>query len=149
MGLKLSQAEVMDVHAKAISAISRAKSALAKADEAVDTTVTAVVTAGAAFACGVVQGRYGGVEIIGVPSDLGAGVALHALGFMGIGGKSAEYMHAAGNGALACYAATLGRGVGVDWKSKALSGGGAQLSAAASRQTISDAELARMARGGF
>ena len=151
--VKLSQTEVLDLRQKAESASARARSALAKADEAVDKVVTATVTGGAAFAFGVAQGRYGSIEVVGVPADLGAGVALHALGFIGVGGRNAEYTHAAGNGALACYLATLGRGVGTEWRQRALAGGGGTTSAlppaaATSGATISDAELARMARGG-
>lgn len=147
----LSQTEVLDLRRKAESAIARARSALSKADEAVDTVVHAAVTGGTAFAFGVVQGRYGGVEVVGVPADLGAAVVLHALGFAGVAGKQTTYLHAAGNGALASYLATLGRGVGVEWKAKVLAGGGAAAlpgPAAASGSTISDAELARLARGG-
>ena len=151
MSVSVSAAEAFDVRKKALSALSRAKSVLSKTDEQVNTVVHATVTAGTAFAFGVVQGRYGGVEVAGVPADLGAGIVLHAMGFMGIGGKASEYMHAAGNGALACYLAALGRGVGGEWRNRTLASGGASapgLPAAAAGQTISDAELARMARGG-
>ena len=150
MAVNLSQTEVLDLRRRAESAISRARSALAKADVAVDKVVHATVTGGSAFMFGVVQGRYGGVEIVGVPVDLGAAVLLHAAGFMGIGGKASEYMHAAGNGALASYLTTLGRGVGVEWKARALSAGGAPglPAAAASGSTISERELERLARGG-
>lgn len=145
MAMQLSQAEVMDLRSKAMSAISRARTALQKADVVVEKVTHAMVTAGTAFAFGIAQGRYAGIQIVGVPADLGAGVVLHALGFVGIGGKGAEYMHAAGNGALASYLTGLGRGIGQEWRAKA---GGGTLPAAASGQTISDAELARLARGG-
>lgn len=151
--MNITAAEAQAYRRKVESTIARAKSALQKADKAVDTAVRATVTGGAAFACGVAQGRYGPVEIMGVPADLAAAVGLHALGFLGIGGRSAEYMHDAGNGALSCYLATLGRGVGGDWKSRALGGGAGAprlpAGAAASGATITDAELARMARGGI
>lgn len=145
--LKLTQAETMDLHGRAQSAIARARKALEKADVVVDRVVKTTVTGGAAFACGVAQGKYGGIEVMGVPADLGAGVALHALGFAGIGGKATEYMHAAGDGALACYLATLGRGVGQDWRAKS-GGGGALPAAATSGHTVSDDVLANLARGG-
>lgn len=152
--MKLNQAEIAQYHSKAVSLASRARSALQKADEAVDKVVTAAVTGAAAFGFGVAQGRTGGVEVLGIPADLGAGVALHALGFAGVAGRQSDYLHAAGNGALACYLTTLGRGVGVEWKRKAdggaslPAGSSGSLPAAASGSTMSDDELARMASGG-
>lgn len=148
MPTSLSHAEVMDKERKVLALASRARTALARADVAIDKTVTAVVTGGTAFACGVVQGRYGGLELAGVPADLGAGLVLHGLGFAGVGGKQNEWLHAAGNGALACYLSTIGNGVGKEWRAKVLAGGGAGTPAAASGSTISDQELARLARGG-
>ena len=150
MSTNISVAEAQDYRRKALSMIARAKTALEKADVAVEKVVHATVTGGSAFMFGVIQGRYGQVEFVGVPADLGAAVLLHAAGFMGVGGKASEYLHAAGNGALACYLTTLGRGVGVDWKARALSGGGAAapgLPAAASGSPLSDRELEQLARG--
>lgn len=145
--LKLSQAEVSDAMTRAQSLARRARGALEKADAVVDRVVKTTVTGGTAFGFGVAQGRWGGIEVLGVPADLGFGVLAHVAGFAGIGGKATDYMHAAGDGALACYLATLGRGVGRDWSVKA-TGSAPQLpAAAASGHTVSDAELARMAAG--
>jgi len=152
MAYSASMAEVHDVRRKAMSLAARARTSLAKADKAIDVSVTAVVTGGTAFAFGVAQGRYGGLEVAGVPADLGAALVLHGLGFAGVGGKQNDYLHAAANGALACYLSTLGRGVGVDWRARSLTGGSSGSlpagGAVASGATISDEELARMARGG-
>ncbi len=73
----------------------------------------------AAFVAGVVQGRTGGVEVLGVPMDLGLAAGLHVLAFAGIGGKMASHLHGFGDGFLAAFLATTGRGVGQAMKAKA------------------------------
>lgn len=144
MALKLSQQEVMDLRGRAESALARAKRAMEKADVVVDRVVKTTVTGGTAFALGVAQGRYGSVEVVGVPADLGLGVLAHVAGFAGVGGNANDYLHAVGDGALAAYLVTLGRGVGKDWAEKS---GASQPPAAASGHTVSDAELRRLASG--
>lgn len=147
---KISQADLVSLRSRAEGAISRARKSLEKADQVVDQAVKTTVTGVTAFGCGVAQGRYGGIELMGVPSDLLLGVAAHGLAFAGVGGRATAYMHAAGDGALACYLSTVGRGVGGDWKDRTLSGGSTSrgaLNAAAGAHTIPDADLAAMARG--
>jgi hypothetical protein len=79
---------------------------------------------GTAFAIGLVQGRTDGVEVLGVPVELlvGGGFTLFSL-FNGAGEYS-DHLAAVGDGALAAYATTLGRGVGVTMRQKALGAGG-------------------------
>ncbi len=81
--------------------------------------VASAETFGAAFAMGVVQGRTGGVELFGVPIELGLGLGLNAFALLGGAGEASKHLNAAGNGCLAAYATTLGRGVGGTWKDKA------------------------------
>lgn len=134
---------------------TRAKNALEKADSVVERVVRTVEVGASAFGFGVVQGKYGGVEVVGIPLELAAGAGLHLLAFAGIGGHMSDHLHHFGDGALACYAATTGRGVGVEWRKKAAQENGAgkgELSApkerlfgASSRGTrISDEEMARV-----
>ena len=144
--LKLNQAELASYHSRATSLANRARSALAKADKVVDKAVEAAVVGATAFALGVAEGKTGGIELFGVPGPLAAAVAAHGAGFLGVGGQLNEHLHAIGNGALAYYAGHIGRGVGVDWRAKG-EGGGAALPVATSGHTMSDGELARMARG--
>ncbi len=54
-----------------------------------------------------------------MPVDLAVGLAAHAAGFMGMGGKAAPYLHSVGNGALAAHFHTVGRGVGKEMREKA------------------------------
>lgn len=63
----------------------------------------------AAFAMGMVNGRWGGVELLGVPLSLLSAGGAHLLGFAGI---ASEHMHAFGNGFLFNYASELGLGIG-------------------------------------
>lgn len=99
-----------------------------KAEHVTEKFVRSVEVTGASFAMGVANGRSNdpeGVNVAGVPVDLGAGLALTVLGYMGAAGKHSDHLNNLGDGCLAHYGAVLGRGVGVTWKEKSL-GGGAQ-----------------------
>lgn len=74
---------------------------------------TAEVAAGAG-AAGFIAGKYGTVEIVGVPLELAAGVALNLAAHAKLAGKSSEHLHNVGDGFLAMYVGTLMRGVGVE-----------------------------------
>lgn len=120
-------ANVLQVGHSAIrAALSKGSSALAKLDRLKEKTeemtgqVVQVVEVGAAaFGFGVIKGRWGAVEVVGVPVDLAAGVALHVLAFTGIAGKYGEHMHSLANGALAVWAGQMGTGVGAKLLDKA------------------------------
>jgi hypothetical protein len=92
---------------------SRAKNAVAHAEGVVQTAVTTLETGAAAFGLGVVQGRWGPIDLLGVPVDLAAAVALHAMALLGMGGEASHHMQNFGNGALASYLNTVGRGIGI------------------------------------
>lgn len=97
-----------------------------KAEHVTEKFVRTVEVSGAAFAMGVANGRSNdpeGVNVAGVPVDLGAGISLQVLGYLGAAGKHSDHLNNLGDGCLAHYAAVLGRGVGVTWKEKALTGG--------------------------
>ena len=76
---------------------------------------------GTAFAVGLMQGRTDGIEIVGVPLELAVGGAATVVSLVGRGDYT-EHLAAVGDGALAAYATTLGRGVGVTMRQKALMG---------------------------
>jgi hypothetical protein len=100
-----------------------------KAEHVTEKFVRTVEVSGAAFAMGVANGRSNdpeGVNVAGVPVDLGAGISLQILGYLGAAGKHSDHLNNIGDGCLAHYAAVLGRGVGVTWKEKGTLGGGAQ-----------------------
>lgn len=112
MALKVGRRELGGWKEKALRAKARLKSAGRKADETVITLVHTAEVSSAAFVSGVVQGRTGGIEVLGVPLDLGLAASLHVLAFAGVGGKMADHLHGFGDGFLAAFLATTGRGVG-------------------------------------
>jgi len=123
MALKISRRDLGGWKSKAIRAQARMKNISKRADKTVETMVHTAEVSSAAFVAGVVQGRTGGVEILGVPMDLGLAAGLHVLAFAGVGGKMSDHLHGFGDGFLAAFLATTGRGVGQAMKSKGLGGG--------------------------
>lgn len=111
------------------------------AEEMTEKFVRSIEVGGMALATGVMQGKTGGVEIMGVPAELGAGLALNLLGYFNAAGKHSGHLNNLGDGALAGYLATVGRGIGVAWKNKQL-GTGTQ----ASGEGLSPGEVADIAR---
>lgn len=109
MAMQLSH---KDLVAKAAQ-VDRLKAGMSKikgeAQKAVGTILRSTVVSGASFFFGGLEGRFGGVEIVGVPMSLLAATAAHGLGFMGIGG---ELTHAFGDGAFGSYATNLGFSTG-------------------------------------
>ncbi len=104
--------------------LARAKAQVAnikeKAEETMQTAKCAVETVGTAFGFGYLRGRMTdpadpeSFSVMGVEPDLLAGVALHAVGFLGGFGKYSEDAHNVANGALSSYAVTKGVEIGVD-----------------------------------
>ena len=78
---------------------------------------TAEVSAGA-FAAGLVAGRFGPVSVGPLSANLLAGLGLHALGLFGVFGRHSDHAHNLADGVLSVYAATLGAGVGTEWRKK-------------------------------
>lgn len=116
-----------------------------KAEHVTEKFVRTVEVSGAAFAMGVANGRSHdpeGVNIGGVPIDLGAGIGLEILGYLGAAGKHSDHLNNLGDGCLAHYAAVLGRGVGVTWKEKGHLGGGANPALKASGVRLTPEEMA-------
>ncbi len=87
-----------------------------KADDIVQKAVTTVEIGSASFGMGVLMGKTGGFSILGVPLDLGLGLGMNLLGFLGVGGKYADHLHNLGNGSLAHNLGALGYKIGDDWK---------------------------------
>lgn len=71
-----------------------------------------IETLAAAFGSGVLTGRYGSMEVFGVPATALGGIALWGASFMGFLGKMDEDGIALGTGLLANYSTILGAGVG-------------------------------------
>ncbi len=138
--LAISKQEAMKALASAQSARAALSRAKEKANEVVEGVVGGIEITSAAFALGVINARFGGVEFVGVPLDLWISGAMHGLGFAGVGGPHA---HALGNGAAAAYAHTLGLGIGSRMRTRA--GAPSQMAASAGyRGSMSDADLANL-----
>lgn len=98
--------------------VERTKARLEKVKEQTAEAMAQVVQTteigATAFGFGFARGRYGDITLpFGIPIDLGAGVVLHALAFMGAAGaKYDEHLHNFGDGALASYLTFLGASFG-------------------------------------
>jgi hypothetical protein len=110
-----------------------------EAKDMIHTLVRTTEVSATAFGLGVVQGRYGPVEVLGVPLELGGGIAAHLAGLLGLGGNFSGHLHNFGDGFLATYMATVGRGAGLQWKHKAVPG-------VAGTSSLTDAERSQIAR---
>ena len=91
------------------NARNRVAKVKAEANEAVEIVVSAAEVSGTAFGLGIVNGRWGSPELVGVPVDAGVGIAAHVLAFMDI---APAHLHNVGNGGLGSYFSALGVGVG-------------------------------------
>jgi len=90
----------------------RLKNVQAKGEEMTDKVVATAEVAMAAGALGFIRGKYGPVEILGVPLELALGIGLNLAAHAKLAGSSSEHLHHFGNGALALYTATVMTGVG-------------------------------------
>lgn len=114
--LKRSAAHIQHLQSK-LSRVSK------HAEAALDQGMTAVLTVGTAAGLGLLHGRHGSVEVVGVPVELVVGGGATALSLFGFGGKYRRQIGAIGGGALSVYAYTMAKGAGQNMKAKA--GGGA------------------------
>ena len=75
-------------------------------------------TAAAAAAGGIIQGRAGedGSHVLGVPTDLGLGLALNFLGHFGAAGDYSDHLNHLGDGFLASFTSSVGFGWGTAWR---------------------------------
>lgn len=89
------------------------------AQRTTEKVVRTVEVGAAALGVGILQGHSGSVEILGVPAELGVGVALNLAGYFGLAGKHSDHLCNFGDGALAAYLVTVGKGVGTQMKAKA------------------------------
>lgn len=90
--------------------------AIEKSQEVVEHVVHGVECFGSAFAFGMLQGKYadkGGLGVMGVPIELAVGVAGYLAATIGVGGSFSSHLYPIAQGALAAYATTIGRSVGL------------------------------------
>ena len=92
---------------------NRAKNVLQEQKDRANTVINTAEVSAASFLFGLAQGKFGGIEFVGVPVDLIAGVALHVMGFADVAGKkNSRHFHAIGDGALASFFNGVGRNLG-------------------------------------
>ncbi len=120
--IQLSNKELKTAGTRLASMQNRIKKIKESTEKTVEKVIrTGEVTAGA-FGVGVMNGKTGGVELMGVPVELGAGLALNVLSYMGAAGKASDHLGNVGDGFLAGYAALEGFNIGNEWKSKSEGG---------------------------
>ncbi len=117
MNLSLAQVKKFGTEIQSLKA--KHEKAIDKANDVIEQGVEATLASATAFGLGIWQTRADHQKLLGVPVDLAVGLAAHAAGFMGMGGKAAPYLHSMGNGALAAHFHTVGRGVGKEMREKA------------------------------
>lgn len=122
MAHNYSQTELKKIAGRFDGLKARIANVRARAEKTTEKLLRTAETGGAAFAAGVIQGRTGGVEIVGVPLELGLGAALNVFGYFGGAGKYSDHLNNLGDGFLAAYLTTLGRGVGATMLTKTTGG---------------------------
>jgi len=115
--MKLTKKNIEGLQRKYAGLQSRMKNYKVKAEETTEHIIGAAEVSGTAFGFGFISGYFRGedgsrgIQILGVPLDLGTGIGLHLLAMLG-GGKWAGHWRNAGNGALAAYLTATGAGMG-------------------------------------
>ena len=152
MATRIGRAQMGRWKSAAMRAQARIRRSEARSRATIQTVVHTTEVSSAAFVAGVVQGRFGGIEVLGVPLDLGLAAVMHVAGFAGIGGRYSSHLHGFGDGFLAAFLTTTGRGVGQQLLARrgassqgALPGGGGALPGAFLSED--DQRMAAMAAG--
>lgn len=141
--IQISRHHLAKAHKIAQSAQNRLKKVSQHAERAFDIGMDSALAAGTGAALGLLHGRHGPVEVMGVPVEMGGGLALIALGVLGVGGKHAGKLAAIGTGGVTVWGYNSAKGAGVNLKSKANKKDETTQGALPS-QSLSDEELATM-----
>jgi hypothetical protein len=120
----LSKTELKTAGQRIHSLKKRIEGIKSHAEKVTEKIVRTAEVGGTSFAIGVLNGKTGGVEIMGVPLELGAGVALNVLSYMGAAGKMSDHLGNVGDGALSAFATMEGVKIGLQWAQKSEGGGG-------------------------
>jgi len=109
MSLNITRQDAERLLRTAQNARASIKRAKEHANEAVERMVQTVEVGSTAFSFGIINGRFNGVEVLGVPLDALAAFSMHAIAFFGV---APDHMHNFGDGAMASYLTTSGAGIG-------------------------------------
>ena len=120
MALQISKASLVKAHERAGSLQKRLQSVKKQAEHTVEKVLRTAETGGMAFGFGLMNGRYGSTEVMGMPVELLTGAALNIAGYLGLAGKHSDHLNNLGDGALAAYLTILGAQTGANMKAKAL-----------------------------
>lgn len=121
MPIQITRAKADDLLQRLERMRASAKGMRERADQAVNQVVQTMEVGGTAFGIGLVNGRWGGVEVLGMPLELlGAGL-LHA-GALAVPRVTGDHLHNMADGALAAYLTTLGAGIGREMLAQAPAG---------------------------
>ena len=116
MATNVTEKEAMSLIKQISSLKSRVSNTKEKMEEAIGQVVQTIEVGSTAVGFGVINGRWGGVELVGVPLDLITGGVFHLIGLFGV---APDHMHNLGDGALASWLTTLGAGIGDEMRQKA------------------------------
>lgn len=117
-GMALSLGKLNEIKNRYVSMQKRVQAIKEDAQEKIMTVVQTVEIGTASFGFGVINGRWNRPEMVGIPVDALVGIGLHAVGFV-IDDAPGKHMHNLGDGAVACYAAGLGTGIGAKMRAEA------------------------------
>lgn len=117
MAMNLTRSDLEALKAKAQRAGAQIRNAKEAIAEQVGHVVRTAEVAGASFAFGVANGYTGGLEVVGVPVDLGVGVLAHFAAFW-LPENTARHVHALADGGVAAYATVSGIGIGAKMKER-------------------------------
>lgn len=151
MATKITKSKVEKLQRAYKSAVSRAKRMKEQSESIAGQIQGAALTTGSAFAIGYAQHRFRddagnpGIEVLGIPLDLGVGIGLHLGSIFGIFGNYTESANHVANGALAAYATTMGAGLGTKAYEEMGAGGGGALPDGAAASGISNQDLRDLA----
>ena len=147
MAISMSKTDLRRAATRAEALRKRLSGMRVKGERVTAKVVHTAEVSAAAFTAGVIQGRTGGIEIMGAPLELILGAGLNLGGFFGLGGKMSDHLHGFGDGFLAAYLTTVGRGVGVKMAAAApttqASVPGARSSGSLGAGALSDSEMAQ------
>lgn len=118
----ISKAELKAMPGRLQSLKNRIEKIKTQTEKVTEKLVRTAEVGGTAFAVGVLNGKTGGVEVVGVPLELGAGVALNILSYMGAAGKMSDHLGNIGDGALAAFGTMEGVKIGLEWRRKSEGG---------------------------
>jgi hypothetical protein len=111
----ISKNDVLKMQKRISGLQSKAKNAVEKVDRVLETVVTAAETTGTAFGLAVYEGKYGPLDVQGVPISLLAGAGAHLFALL-TDGNMGSHAQAIGNGALAYYAVREGISLGTSMR---------------------------------